>query len=163
MMIVTPTHFSGLGKDGDFAWMHKQPEHALSLFIFNDNEMQFDAYLTGHASGFTAGAGNAIARPWRSLDPPQSAGIPTGKSGQGYTNLDAHAKSKIDEAFAVVESLVATNNYQQLIFSSDSTFKTLGTGTFIVSNDVRTYIFEKMIAFGTQDNQSSNLKGAKNE
>ena len=163
MMIVTPTHFSGLGKDGDFAWMHKQPEHALSLFIFNDNEMQFDAYLTGHASGFTAGAGNAIARPWRSLDPPQSAGIPTGKSGQGYTNLDAHAKSKIDEAFAVVESLVATNNYQQLIFSSDSTFKTLGTGTFIVSNDVRTYIFEKMIAFRTEDHQISNPIGANNE
>jgi hypothetical protein len=152
MMIVTPTHFSGLGKDGDFAWMRKQPKHALSLFIFNDNEMQFDAYLAGHASGFTAGAGNAIARPWRLLDPPQSAGIPTGKNGRGYTMLDAHAKSKIDEAFAVIESFVANNNYQQLIFSSDSTFKTLGTGTFIVSNDVRTYIFEKMIAFGTQDN-----------
>ena len=163
MMIVTPTHFSGLGKDGDFAWMHKQPEHALSLFIFNDNEMQFDAYLTGHASGFTAGAGNAIARPWRSLDPPQSAGIPTGKSGQGYTMLEAHAKSKIDEAFAVIESLVATNDYQQLIFSSNSTFETLGTGTFIVSNDVCTYIFEKMIAFRTQNNQPSNLKGVNNE
>ena len=71
-------------------------EHEKTLFIFNDNEEQFDAFIGGLDSGYTLGAGNAVARPWRKLNPPKSAGIPTGKLGSGYQLLDPAAKEKIE-------------------------------------------------------------------
>ena len=148
-MLVTPTFFEGLGRHGDFAWMRMQPDHVSTLFIFNDNEEQFNAYLHGKASGFTIGAGNAIARPWRLLSPPQSAGIPTGKNGKGYESLDTQTKSKIDQSLQVISDLIATGNYSQMVFSADSTLMTLGKATFAVSAEVCEYIFKNLIHFGS--------------
>ena len=162
-MLVTPTFFEGLGRHGDFAWMRLQPDHASTLFIFNDNEEQFNAYLNGKASGFTAGAGNAIARPWRLLSPPQSAGVPTGKKGKGYESLDAQTKLKIDQSLQVIKDLITTGNYSQMVFSADSTLTTLGKATFAVSAEVCEYIFKNMIAFGSDQLITENAKGKHHE
>ena len=141
MIEVMPTMFSGLGKIGDFAWMQIQPEYAKSLFVFNDNEEQFDAFLAGKANGFTAGGGNAIARPWRKLTPPKSAGIPTGRGNSGYSNLDTSVKAKIDQALDVINLLTGSGEYDRVVFSADSSCSKIGTGIFSVSDDVRIYIF----------------------
>lgn len=162
-MLVTPTFFEGLGRHGDFAWMRTQPDHASTLFIFNDNEEQFNAYLNGKASGFTAGAGNAIARPWRLLSPPQSAGIPTGKNGKGYESLDTQTKLKIDQSLQVISDLIATGNYSQLVFSADSTLTTLGRATFAVSAEVCEYIFKNLIHFGSIQTKTKQEKGTHHE
>ena len=42
--------FQGGGCDGDFGWMIKQPEFARSLFIFNDNETQYEDLHQGRPS-----------------------------------------------------------------------------------------------------------------
>lgn len=162
-MLVTPTFFEELGRHGDFAWMRTQPDHASTLFIFNDNEEQFNAYLNGKASGFTAGAGNAIARPWRLLSPPQSAGIPTGKNGKGYESLDTQTKLKIDQSLQVISDLIATDNYSQLVFSADSTLTTLGRATFAVSTEVCEYIFKNLIHFGSIQTKTKQEKGTHHE
>ena len=95
-------------------------------------------------SVYTRGAGNAVARPLRQLNPPKSAGIPTGKLGFGYRHLDPAAKEKIDQALTVVYDLLKSFYYDHLVFSSDESMSTLGIGTFEVGEDVRKYIFNRL-------------------
>jgi hypothetical protein len=141
---AVPTVFAGYGKHGDWEWMRDQPYWAHCLFVFNDNEEQFDAFISGLDSGYTRGAGNAVARPWRQLNPPKSAGIPTGKLGFGYRHLDPAAKEKIDQALTVAYDLLKSFYYDHLVFSSDESMSTLGIGTFEVGEDVRKYIFNRL-------------------
>jgi hypothetical protein len=130
---------------GDYRWMINQPEFARALFIFNDNEEQFDAYVAGEANGFTAGGGNAAIRPLRKHSPPRAAGVPTGKHGRGYSALDATTKSKIDEALAVIHALLKTGDYDQIVVSKDKDDDTLGTGIFEVAREVRDYIYQQLV------------------
>jgi hypothetical protein len=125
--------------------MIDQPEFARALFIFNDNEEQFDAYVAGEANGFTAGGGNAAIRPLRKHSPPRAAGVPTGKHGRGYSALDATTKSKIDEALAVIHALLKTGDYDQIVVSKDKDDDTLGTGIFEVAREVRDYIYQQLV------------------
>jgi hypothetical protein len=141
---VIPTVFTDYGKWGDWAWMQKDPYWAHTLFVFNDNEEQFDAYVNGRSSGFTPGTGNALARPWRKFNPPKSAGIPTGKQGSGYSVLDEVTKEKIDQALTVVYDLLKTFYYKYLVFSADESEKTLGISTFHVDEEVRQYIYDRL-------------------
>ena len=76
---VVRSIYACAGALGDYLWMINQPEFSRALFIFNDNEEQFDAYVAGEASGFDAGGGNAAVRQFRKHLPPRSAGVPTGK------------------------------------------------------------------------------------
>ena len=142
---VVRSTFRGAGVLGDYLWMINQPEFARALFIFNDNEEQFDAYVAGEASGFTAGGGNAAIRPLRKHSPPRAAGVPTGKHGCGYSALDAATKKKIDEALAVVETLLKSGNYDQIVVSKDKDDDTLGTGSFEVALEVRDYIYQQLV------------------
>ena len=142
---VIPIAYSGMGKVGDFAWMQSQPGYANTLFVFNDDEEQFDAFLNGQASGFTAGGGNAIARPWRKLDPVKSAGIPTGSLGRGYSVLDAKTQAKIDQALTIVGKLLKSFYFDRLVFSSNEDRSTLGISTYKVGEDVRKYIFDRLM------------------
>lgn len=141
---VIPTVFTEFGKWGDWEWMQAEPSWAHALFVFNDNEEQFDAYLNGLPGGFTPGAGNALARPWRKFNPPKSAGIPTGKQGSGYRVLDEVTKEKIDQALTVVYDLLKTFYYNYLVFSADKSEKTLGISTFHVDEEVRQYIYDRL-------------------
>jgi hypothetical protein len=142
--IPVTTVFAGVGKFGDWEWMQEHPGWAHTLFVFNDNEEQFDAYRQGLSIGYTAGAGNALARPWRKFNPPKSAGIPTGKKGSGYNVLDEVTKEKIDQALTVVYDLLKTFYYNYLVFSADESERTLGISTFHVDEQVRQYIFDRL-------------------
>ena len=140
-----PTFFTGYGEWGDWQWMQAEPSWAHTLFVFNDNEEQFDAFVGGLPSGFTRGAGNALARPWRRFNPPKAAGIPTGKNGYGYRVLDETTQEKIDQALTIVGILLRSFYYDRLVFSSDENQSTLGISTFQVGDDVRKYIFDQLM------------------
>ena len=142
---VVRSTFRGAGVSGDYLWMIDQPEFARALFIFNDNEEQFDAYIAGEESGFSAGGGNAAVRPLRKHSPPRAAGVPTGKRGCGYSALDAATKSKIDQALGVVETLMKTGDYDQIVISASKDGDTLGTGIFEVALEVRDYIYQQLV------------------
>ncbi len=142
---VVRSIYRDAGVSGDYLWMIDQPEFARALFIFNDNEEQFDAFVAGKARGFAAGDGNAKIRPLRKLVPPRAAGVPTGKHGCGYSALDAPTKAKIDEALAVVDALVSTGNYDQIVVSTSKDGDTLGIGTFEVAREVRDYIYQQLV------------------
>jgi hypothetical protein len=143
--LAIPTVFTGYGKWGDWEWMQEDPDWAHTLFVFNDNEEQFDAYVNGLTSGFTPGAGNALARPWRQFNPPKAAGIPTGKNGYGYQVLDETTQEKIDQALTIVGKLLKSFYFDRLVFSSNEDRSTLGISTYKVGEDVRKYIFDRLM------------------
>jgi len=138
---VIGSQFSRGGAPGDFSWMIERPEYADALFIFNDNEEQFRAYMrdpTGGA-GCSRGGGNAAIRPYRCADPPRAAGVPTGAHGAGYPALTEDVQSVLDEAIGVVKELLASGRYERVIYSADAEGG-LGTGIFDVADDVKRYI-----------------------
>lgn len=143
---VTRSIFKSSGCLGDYLWMSNHPEFARALFVFNDNEEQFDAFVAGKPSGFTAGGGNAAIRPLRKLSPPRAAGVPTGTLRDGgYVALDTPIKSKIDEALAVIDALLKTGDYDQVVIPESKDGSTLGTGIFDVAPEVRDYIFKRLL------------------
>src|SRR5690349_16006750 len=100
---VIGSQFSRPGTDGDFGWMIEQPEYDDALFVFNDNEPQFLAFLQSQdpgSSGCRPGGGNAVIRPYRCKHPRRAAGVPTG-AGEGYAQLTPEVKRVIDDAFEV--------------------------------------------------------------
>jgi hypothetical protein len=50
----------------------------------------------------------------------------------------------IDEAIAVIRSLIATGRYCRIFYSAASSGKGLGTGIFQVGEEVKTYIVEQL-------------------
>ena len=146
-MQVIKSRFLGPGQDGDFSWMIDRPEYARSLFIFNDNEMQFIAFHTGHAAGFTAGGGNAAIRPYQGHSPVRAAGIPTGEKS-GYQHLDLNVRALVDDAMAHIQRLLKSGNYDEVIFSYDAANDSLGTGIFVVGDEVKSYIYQSLCSLG---------------
>jgi hypothetical protein len=144
-MKVIKSQYAGPNSVGDFSWMIDRPEYARSLFIFNDNEMQFIAFHTGHAAGFTAGGGNAAIRPYQGHSPIRAAGIPTGEKS-GYQQLDLNVRALIDDAMAHIQRLLKSGNYDEVIFSYDASNDTLGTGIFDVADEVKSHIFQNIMA-----------------
>ncbi len=146
-----PSIYVGGDRDGDFSWMEKRPEHADTLFIFNDNEGQFLAFVRGETLGFSAGGGNAVVRTFRKLDPPRAAGVPTGRTtagreNPGYKNLDGPTRAVIDQSLAVIQELVNTGRYKRLIFSKDKDQETLGTELYGPVEEVKQYIYDQLKA-----------------
>ena len=138
--------FDKPGRDGDFSLMSQQAENEKTLFIFNDNEEQFRAFVRGDSSGFSKGGGNAAIRPLRGLKPPRSAGVPTGTlNGGGYLRLDEATKKVINESIAVIQELLNSGDYERVIFSKDKSSPTLGTGLFFVAEDVKKYIYDALM------------------
>ena len=142
---VIASVFSAPGCDGDFSWMSRQAEHEKTLFIFNDNEEQFRAFVQGERSGITAGGGNAGIRPLRGLKPPRAAGVPTGSRGGGYSRLDESTKKVIDESLSVIQELLNSGDYERMVFSKDKNSATIGTGIFNVAPEVKTYIYDALM------------------
>jgi len=145
-MKVIKSQFSGLQRDGDFSWMINRPEYARSLFVFNDNEAQFIAFHKGGADGLLAGGGNAAIRPYQGHSPIRAAGIPTGTAGWGYTELNHNVRALVDDAIAHIRRLLATGNYDQVIFSYDSKKKTLGTKIYSPADEVKNYIYQAIVS-----------------
>ncbi len=145
-MKVIKSKFSGSQRDGDFSWMINRPEYARSLFVFNDNEAQFIAFHKGGASGLFAGGGNAAIRPCQGHSPIRAAGIPTGTAGCGYAELNHNVRALVDEAIAHIRRLLATGNYDQVIFSYDPEKKTLGTNIYSPADEVKNYIYQAIVS-----------------
>ena len=59
--------------------------------------------------------------------------------------LDTPTKAKIDEALAVIESLVLTGDYDQVVIPESKDGNTLGTKIFQVAPEVRDYIFKHLL------------------
>jgi hypothetical protein len=150
-MHVIGSQFSKSGAPGDFGWMIERPEYADALFVFNDNEEQFRAYLNQPTGGVgcSAGGGNAAIRPYRCVDPPRAAGIPTGSNGAGYRELTDAVRGVLDEAFAVISDVLASASYRRLFYSAANSDGDLGTGIFDVGSDVKRYIVAGLKGFGT--------------
>ena len=136
--------FIGKGKDGDFEWMIKQDEYARSLFIFNDNETQFKAFHANQPAGLSGGGGNAVIRPFQGGAHPRAAGIPTG-DGAGYQHLSAHVKGVIDEALGYIKNLLKSGRYNEIVFCTDSTGQTIGSGIYDIAPAVKNYIFQGLM------------------
>ena len=139
--------FTGTGKLGDFAWMITQPEYQDALFIFNDNEDQFEAHRTSPESrtgpGCTHGGGTAVIRPFQCLSPPRAVGIPTG-TDQGYDRLSSHVKQLIDKATSQICKIILDQGYQRIFYSAQNEQGDLGHGIFNPSEDVKTYIVKNL-------------------
>ena len=136
--------FQGGGCDGDFGWMIKQPEFARSLFIFNDNETQFEDFHQGRPSGLSAGGGNAIIRPYQGTKPQRAAGIPTGDHG-GYSELSPPVCQTIDRAIQYIRALLQSGDYDEVVISYDSKNDTVGTGIFKPHASVKKYIYDGLM------------------
>jgi len=163
---VSGSIFRGTGRLGDFAWMIKRPEYARTLFVYNDNEEAFDAFQKDRINGAcSAGAGNAIIRPYQCLKK-QAIGVPTGSTPEegapmeGYKSLDGHAKRKIDQAIASILELAQTGNYDMIKFSQAASGNTLGAGTFKVAEEVKNYIFQSLLGLGAGGTASTSTAGA---
>ena len=126
--------------------MIERPEYADALFVFNDNEEQFAAYVRDPTDprGCVRGGGNAAIRPYRCTEPVRAAGIPTGVRGAGYPGLTQETRRVIDEAVAVVRGLVESGRYRRVIYSAADESGALGTGIFTVGDDVKAYIVEQL-------------------
>ncbi len=148
MIKVIKSSFTGANKEGDFAWMIKQPHHQGTLFLFNDNEGEFYKHFNGGQHRCGAGGGNAGIRPYQCQPSPQAIGIPTGTydSGphyMGYSQLDDHVRKVLADAFQQIESLLKAGRYSAIAFSwSDET--KLGGKIFNTAQDVRDYIVEQI-------------------
>jgi hypothetical protein len=142
---VIGSQFSSRGQPGDFAWMLEQPEYADALFVFNDNEEQFRAFVDDapDGSGCAPGGGNAVIRPARCEDPPRAAGVPTGTQHGGYPSLTDGVRAVIDEAIDVIKQLLASGRYERVFYSADATGN-LGTRIFSPGGDVKQYIVAEL-------------------
>ena len=145
---VVPLVFNGRGRVGDFAWMVERPEYGRGLFVFNDNEEQFLAFLRGEPAGVRRGGGSAVIRPFRTTVPPRAAGVPTGRAGRGYDGLSPAVLRVVDRALDHVRELLATGNYDTLYFSRSTAGPTLGTGVFEVAPEVCHYVYEGLCGLG---------------
>lgn len=144
MVELIGSEFFAPGHPGDFAWMVEQNRYRRSLFIFNDNQDQWESHIAGMHEACFPGGGNAIIRPFQDHKPARAIGIPTGwamRRGAGYKSLIPEVKDALDHALARVEALVKTGQYDKVIYSSDGK-GSLGTGIFKVGQDVKDYIVQ---------------------
>ena len=135
------------GEYGDFGWMLKQPDYDDALFIFNDNEPQFRAFLkdqTPGSEGCAVGGGNAAIRPYRCQNPPRAQGIPTGTT-HGYPQLTPEVKQVIDESFGVIRTTLKSGRYERVFYSAADAQGDLGVGIFKdLGDDVKSYIVAEL-------------------
>ena len=138
--------FSGGKKPGDFGWMIEQPAYSKTLFVYNDNQEQFLAFVNNDkTSGCSVGGGNAIIRPFQCMNPPRALGVPTGHHGTGYSSLTPYVKDLIDDSIKRIRETVIAHGYETVLFSQNNRKQTLGSGIFKVGEDVRDYIFKSLL------------------
>ncbi len=128
--------FTGVKRDGDFAWMIQQPQYAKALFIFNDN--------VEHHKSSIRGKGSAVIRPFNAIGcptAPRSFGISTGYSiaSGGFVSFTDTVQFIIDDELEELAQLVARHTYDTIYFSADADGH-IGTHLFRVHPDVLAYI-----------------------
>ncbi|MDZ7576627.1 MAG: hypothetical protein U0904_00390 [Candidatus Nanopelagicales bacterium] len=151
MTQLVPSIFAGPGRDGDFAWMIKQPRFSDAFFLFNDDEGRFAHHRQNVGTQHTCprGAGNAVIRPYQCRRPPRAAGIPTGARGRGYSALTPEVERVIDEAVAAAVTGALASGAQRVFYSAADSTGRLGTGIFQVAPEVKEHIVQRLrSAFG---------------
>jgi len=133
--------FKAKGQEGDFDWQIRSGLYEDSLFIYNDDEMR--------RKWKRAGQGNAVIRKYNRYalpERPRSVGICTGngKENKGYTSLDEHTKSVIDDCISEVIEIVNKYGYKKIYYSAKEPDGLLGTSIFQVDDDVLQYITKKI-------------------
>lgn len=152
---LLPCQFRKLGRSGDFSWMLRRSKYQDVLFVFNDNQEQFEAFHNGNQElAGKPGGGNAIIRPYQYTDPPRAAGIPTGSNSKGYQNLET-AKPYIDKAINSIQELIITGRYKRLAYSCEEDGRTLGTSIFAPSDEVKEYIVASLENLLPHESKSS--------
>lgn len=146
---VLPLIYSGPNKYGDMKWMIQRPEYQDTLFIFNDNQQQFEAFQNwlktgkGRKDACTAGGGNAIIRLHQCEAKPRAVGVPTGILGVGgYQNL-AQAKPYIDYAFNYIKAVMNKYHPAKIAYSATANGD-LATNIFSPSPEVKQYIVQQI-------------------
>ncbi len=125
--------------EGDFTiMMTNQPD---ALFVFNDNFKDRNSR--------TAGAGNAVMRPFAHSPIPSAVGIPTGWTmSQPFDKLSPNVQEVIDLAF---ERLAHRLNVKMpdVIYYSARGFgdPIIGTSTFKIADEVAQYITRTLRSF----------------
>jgi len=147
-VLVSGSKYRGSGIAGDFGWMITRTDR--TLFIFNDNEEQFNAFMSGdRESGCAVGGGNAVIRPYQCTQPiPRAAGVPTGLRHSGYQALDGRTKEKIDSAVARIRALAETGKYDSILMSQGRGANgqpTIGASIFSPAEEVRDYVFQSLL------------------
>jgi hypothetical protein len=144
--------------------MITRPEYQDTLFLFNDNQEQFVAFLNYlrqpynralAAQACTAGGGNAVIRPYQCKQPPRAAGIPTGRAGHGYQYLP-EALPYLQLAAQRIQALLATGRYRYLAYSAAADGYSLGTTIFAPSPAVKDYIVQLIYYCAQWANQQAN-------
>jgi len=57
-----------------------------------------------------------------------------------------NVRALVDDAIAHIQRLLKSGNYDEVIFSHDAANDTLGTGIFRVADEVKSYIFQNIMA-----------------
>ena len=146
LVTVRGSIFQSGNRNTNFSWMIDQPRYARTLFVFNDNEQQFDAFMNGDRRPTACGAGgnNGAIRPYQCRDPPRAAGVPTGPN---WLSLTPPVRAKINQAIGRIRGLAMSGNFDTVVFSQSAEAgpPTLGIGIFAVGMDVRNHIFESLL------------------
>lgn len=142
-MNVIGTVFTKKGVVGDFDWMIRSGQYENALFLYNDDEMR--------QHWVKAGMGNAVIRKYNhyAVNRPRSAGILTGTSGSGYSELTAEIKDKIEACFHIIREILTRHRYDTVYYSAVEPNGLLGTSIFEVHPDVIQYITQKIRDLGT--------------
>jgi len=163
---VIATVFDEKGKWGDFGWMIEQKQYQKSIFVFNDNETQFNAYHAQTPMGCMAGKRSDVVRPYQCEEIPRAVGIPTGvdhdfvvltyrppkpRVNHGYLRLTNEVKTVIDRALERMDRVINNRrDVQRIYYSADKRDgESLGT-TFEVGDDVKRYIVAGIYAVANE-------------
>lgn len=132
--------------DGDFRWMLRQPQYAMSLFLYSENVVD---WLTQENKG----GGTACLRPFtynahklmKIECEPRAAGLPTGWSRQsrGFSRLDNLTKEAINFAFDHIVALIRElKTIDTVIYSCAENDYDIGVNIFkgSLSDEVVSYI-----------------------
>lgn len=140
---IMPLIYKGPNRIGDFSWMIQRPEYKDVLFLFNDNQEQFIAFINRNPGACSAGNGNAAIRPYQCSKFPRAAGIPTGSLGVGYQTLE-QANPFIDDAILYIRRLLKTGRYKKIAYSADADGRSLGVSIYSPVDSVKEYIVNQI-------------------
>lgn len=144
----------------DFSWMVQQSQYAATLFIYNDNEINFNNFLktpvseliSGRAK-YRQGGGNAKAiRPYQYMYPIRAMGIPLGKipgNGNGYKSLGEKEKKIINKSLELVKDLLSTGLYDTIVYSAGPDGRKIGSSIFTLPEEIIDYVTEKIWSLGS--------------
>ena len=145
-VVVSGQVYSGKNRDGDYAWMVKQPQYQTSVFIVMENFL--DMIYTSDNGGGTAAF---RSKTWPTAgEGAVAVGVPTGWSQEtnGFKHLDHTVKGVIDCAIARLCTHLHLNPHvTRIVYSADEKDpRRVGSKIFKVDDAVLQYISDRIHA-----------------